>query len=118
MINEKQCRPVKVSPDAFIGLLADSSVKLQDTKGTEQEFDVNLINAIHSWTNYFVHSGTGYWFWEVEFVRIVLQDFIFGNIRIDKNYLAQIPERVMQCVKADERPDAKVIMSKRYYELL
>lgn len=118
VINEKHCRPVKVSPDAFIGLLADSSVKLQDIKGTEQELDVDFINSIHSWTNYFVHSGRGYWFWEVEFIRRTLQDFIFGNIRIDKNYLVQIPEKVMQCIKEDERADAKVIMSNCYYELI
>ena len=59
VINEKHGRPIKVSSDAFIGLLADSSVKLQDINGTEQEIDIDFINSIHSWTNYFVHSGRG-----------------------------------------------------------
>ena len=75
-------RKGKVSPDAFIGLLADSSVKLTDINGTEKELDIDLIRLIHSWTNYFVHSGRGYWVWEVEFIRRTLQDFIFANIRI------------------------------------
>lgn len=118
VINEKHCRPVKVSPDAFIGLLADSSVKLTDINGTEKELDIDLIRLIHSWTNYFVHSGRGYWVWEVEFIRRILQDFIFANIRIDKNYLVQIPEKVMQCIKEDERSNAKVIMARHYYELI
>lgn len=110
VINEKYCRPVKVSPDAFMGLLTDSSIKLQDIKGTEQEVDVDFINSIHSWTNCFVHSGRGYWFWEVEFIRCTLQDFIWGDIRIEDNYLIKIPEKVIQCIKEDERDDVKVIM--------
>ena len=47
-----------------------------------------------------------------------LQDFILGNITIDKKYLAEIPKKVIQCIKEEERTDAKVIMSRYYYKLL
>lgn len=44
----------------------------------------------------------------VEFVRMTLQEFIFCNIEIDKEYLKLILGKIMQCVKPDERLDAEV----------
>ena len=118
VVNKRCLRPVKISPDMFIGLLDDEAVKLRNINGEDRVLDVDLIKKAHSWTNTFVHSGCGYWFWEVEFIRLTLQDFIFGNIEIDKEYLRQIPERILQYVKEEEREDAEVIMTKRYHELL
>jgi len=117
VVNKKHLRPIKVSPDIFIGLLDDNAVKLQDINGADRVLDVDFIKKVHSWTNTFVHSGCGYWFWEVEFVRMTLQDFILDNIIIDKEYLKQIPQKILQCIKEKERLDAEVIMSKRYYQL-
>lgn len=118
VVNKKYSRPIKISPDIFIGLLDDTAVKLQDINGAAKELDVDFIKKAHSWTNTFVHSGCGYWFWEVEFVRMTLQDFIFGNIEIDKEYLKLVPEKILQCIKEEERSDAEVILSERYYQLL
>lgn len=118
IMNERYLRPIKVSPDTFIDLLNDNAVKLQDINGTDKVLDVNYIKKVHSWTNMFVHSGCGHWFWEVEFVRMTLQDFIFDNIVIDKEYLKLIPGKILQHIKEEERADAKVIMSKRYYRLI
>lgn len=118
VVNQKYYRPIKVSADAFIKLLASPSVRQRDMNGKYNTIDVDFINIVHAWTNYFVHSGNGYWFWEVEFVRITLQDFILDDIEIDKKYLQEIPGKVLECIKDEERIDAKVIMSKRYYDLI
>lgn len=118
VVNKKYSRVIKVSPDVFIALLNDDAVKLQNIDGVNLEFNVNFINKVHSWTNIFVHSGRGYWFWEVEFVRMTLQDFIFNNIEIDKEYLKLVPEKILQYIKEEERADATVIMSNRYYDLI
>lgn len=118
VVNKKHSRPIKISPDIFIGLLDDNAIKLQDINGTDRVLNVDFIKKAHSWTNTFIHSGCGYWFWEVEFVRMALQDFIFDNIEIDKEYLKLVPEKILQCIKEEERSDAEVIMSKRYYQLI
>lgn len=112
VVNEKYHRPVKISADAFIKLLADPAVKQRDIEGQYNVVDTKFIEIVHAWTNYFVHSGTGYWFWEVEFVRRTIQNFILDPIEIDKDYLEIIPKKVLECVKEDEREDAKLIMSK------
>ena len=112
VVNEKYHRPVKISADAFINLLADPAVKQRDIRGQYNAVDTKFIGVVHAWTNYFVHSGTGYWFWEVEFVRRTLQDFILEPIEIDKDYWETIPTKVLELVKEDERGDTKVIMSK------
>lgn len=118
VINEQYARPIKISPDIFIELLDSKDIKLHGIDGEDRNHYVNLIKKIHSWTNTFVHSGNGYWFWEVEFVRSTLMDFIFGYIEIDKSYLKLIPEKILQCVKEDEREYAKVVMSPQYYQLI
>ncbi len=118
VINKKYERPIKISPDTFIELLNDKSVKLQNINGEEKALNINFIRKAHSWTNLFVHSGNGYWFWKVEFVRIALQDFILNNIVIENAYLKQIPNKILQCVKEEEREDAEVIMTKKYYQLI
>lgn len=118
VINKKYERPIKISPDIFIELLNDKSVKLQNINGEEKTLNINFIRKAHSWTNLFVHSGNGYWFWEVEFVRTALQDFILGNIVIEKAYLEQIPDKILQCVREEEREEAEVIMAKKYYQLI
>ena len=118
VVNKKYSRPIKISPDIFIGLLDDNAIKLQDINGSDRAFNVAFINKAHSWTNTFIHSGCGYWFWEVEFVRMALQDFIFGTIKIDKEYLKLVPEKILQCVKEEERLNAEVIMSEKYYQLI
>ena len=111
VVNEKYNRPVKISADAFISLLADPAVKQRDVRGRYNAVDIKFVGAVHAWTNYFVHSGTGYWFWEVEFVRRTLQDFILNPIEIDNDYWEMIPTKVLEFVKEEEREDAKVIMS-------
>lgn len=118
VINKRHSRPIKISPDIFINLLDDNAVKLRNINGNIRELDVDLVKRVHSWTNTFVHSGCGYWFWEVEFVRLALQDFIFDEIDINKEYLKQIPSKILQCVKEEERSDAEVIMSRQYYQLI
>lgn len=118
VINKRYSRPVKISPDIFISLLDNDAVILRNINGEGRVLDVDLIKKVHSWTNTFVHSGCGYWFWEVEFVRLTLQDFIFGNIEIDKGYLRQIREKILQYIKEDERNDVEVIMTKGYHELI
>ena len=65
-----------------------------------------------------VQKSNEYWFGEVEFIRRTLEDFIFGNIIIDKNYLEQIPKKVIQCINENKREDAEVIMSNHYYKLI
>lgn len=117
VVNKKYSRPIKISPDNFIDLLNDNAVKLQDIHGVEREINVDFIKKVHSWTNTFIHSGDGYWFWEVEFIRITLQDFILGKIKIDKDYLKLVPEKILQCIKEEERSEAEVIMLNRYYQL-
>ena len=57
-----------------------------------------------------VQKSNEYWFGEVEFIRRTLEDFIFGNIIIDKNYL--------ECINENKREDAEVIMSNHYYKLI
>ncbi len=114
VVNKKHSRPVKISPDRFISLLNSNAVKLQSVITENPVLDVDLIKKVHSWTNAFIHSGQGYWFWEVEFVRFVLQDFIFGEVIIDREYLEMIPEKVLQFIKEEERPDTEVKMSERY----
>ena len=114
VVNKKHSRPVKISPDMLISLLDSNAVKLQSFTAENPVLDVGLIKKVHSWTNAFIHSGHGYWSWEVEFVRLVLQDFIFGEVKIDSEYLKMIPEKVLQFVKKEERLDTEVIMSDRY----
>ena len=110
VVNKKYHRPVKISADAFINLLADPAVKQYAADRQCRQIDVKFINTVHTWTNYFVHSGTGYWFWEIEFVRIILQEFILDPIEIDEEYLKMIPAKILECVKEDERMDVKVLM--------
>lgn len=70
----------------FIELLDDSAVKIKGIDGKNKTINVKFIKNVHSWTNIFVHSGYAPWFWKVEFIREILQDFIFGNIEIDRGY--------------------------------
>lgn len=118
VVKKESKRPIKISPDIFIKLLGNQAVKIQNSDGEEKELNIKFIKKVHSWTNLFIHSGNGYWFWEIEFVRLALQDFIFNDIVIENEYLKQIPNKVLQCVKKEERSDAEVIMAKRYYEIL
>lgn len=118
VINKKHSRPIKISPDVFIGILDNNAVKLRDIDGVDSVLDVKFIKKVHYWTNAFIHSGYGYWFWEVELVRIALQDFMYYNIEFDLDYLKLIPEKILQCIKEEERLDAEVIMSKQYYHLI
>lgn len=116
--NKKNKSLIKISPDKFIELLDDKCVSFQSIGGKVIEVNINFIKKVHSWTNLFVHSGQGYWFWEVEFVRTILNDFIFSNIVIENTYLKEIPNKIKQCIKEDERGNADIIMTKRYYDLL
>lgn len=118
VINKKYERPIKISPDVFIDLLDNNSVKLKNAEGNMRRVDTKFIKRVHSWTNLFVHSGNGYWFWEVEFVRIALLKFIFDEIVIEKAYLEQIPNKVLECVRESERLDAEVVMMDRYHKMV
>lgn len=118
IINKKSLRPIKITPNIFINLLDDDNVKLRDINGAVKVLDINLIKKIHSWTNTFVHSGYVHWFWEIEFIYMTLQEFIFCSIEIDKEYLKQIPDKIRQYIKPNQRLDAEIIMSKKYDQLI
>lgn len=112
IMNTKYSRPIKISPDIFIDILIEAN-ESKFIHGNNGEFDLNFIKKAHFWTNNFIHSGHVYWFWEVEFIRKVLQDFIFNDIEIEEEYLKQIPEKILMCIKDEERPYAEVIRTKK-----
>lgn len=64
VVNKKYLRPIKITPDIFIDLRDNNAVKLRDISGAVKVLDIDLIKKVHSWTNTFVHSGCGHWFWE------------------------------------------------------
>lgn len=108
VFNKKSNSPIKISPDAFINLLADKRVLLPGN------LTANLIIKIHAWTNSFVHTGRSYYQWQTEYFWEVLSSFIFDEVLIDRDYMLEIPQKAIEIVKEEKRDDCEVIMSADY----
>lgn len=108
VFDKKSNSPIKISPDAFINLLADKRVVLPGN------LTVSLIIKIHSWTNSFVHTGRSYYQWQTEYFWEVISPFIFDEVSIDRKYMLEIPQKAVEIVKEEKRDDCEVIMSAEY----
>ncbi len=108
IFDKKSNSLIKISPDAFINLLADKRVVLPGN------LTVNLIIKIHAWTNNFVHTGRSYYQWQTEYFWEVISSFIFDEVSIDREYMLEIPQKVVGIVKEEKRDDCEVIMSAEY----
>jgi len=108
VFDNKSNSPIKISPDVFINLLADKRVSLPGN------LTANLIIKIHAWTNNFVHTGRSYYQWQTEYFWEVISSFIIDEVSIDRDYMLEIPQRVIEFVKEEKRDDCEVIMSAEY----
>ena len=108
IFDKKSNTMIKISPDAFINLLADERVVLPGN------LTVNLIIKIHAWTNNFVHTGRSYYQWQTEYFWEVISSFIFDEVSMDREYMLEIPQKAAGIVKEEKRDDCEVIMSAEY----
>ncbi len=108
VFDKKLNSAIKISPDAFINLLADKRVILP------RNLTANLIIKIHAWTNSFVHTGRSYYQWQTEYFWEVISPFIFDEVSIDEEYMLEIPQKVTEIVKEEKRDDCEVMMSTEY----
>lgn len=108
VFDNKSNSPIKISPDAFINLLADKRVSLPGN------LTANLIIKIHAWTNNFVHTGRSYYQWQTEYFWEVISSFIIDEVSIDRDYMLEIPQRVIEFVKEEKRDDSAVFMTAEY----